>query len=182
MTDMTMIVRDVNDIALRTPSIAPGILVKALLDESNSRSMRAGLMSWAPGTRSQTQPHYHSVEELQVVLQGHATLKDCNGKPYPLRPGTIFLCPPGIEGGHTIENTSDFPMTLLFIYPRQDFETVKYEPASVTKHQNRIVMQNIEDVKLEPQTCPNVRTKRICHKGNAENLLAGIMWWDRAAD
>ncbi len=178
MTEMTVIVGDVNEIPLRMPPLSPGILVKSLLDDTNSRSMRAGLMSWAPGTKSQTQPHYHSVEELQLVVHGHATLTDCNGERYPLRPGTMFLCPPGVEGVHAIENTSDFPMTLLFLYPHQDFETVKYDPASGGKHLNRIIMRNIDDIGLEPQRFPKVRTKSICDKRNAQNLRAGIMWWE----
>ena len=177
MTEMTMIIRDVNDIPVRTAPNTPGIFVKPLVDESNSKSMRAGLMSWAPGTKSQTQPHYHSVEEFQLVLHGHATLEDCNGDKYALKPGAMFLCPPGVEGAHGIESTSDFPMTLLFIYPRQDYETVKYA-ASGEKHRSTMVIQNIEDIKLQPQRFPGVRTKRICEKGNAEHLLAGIMWWD----
>jgi quercetin dioxygenase-like cupin family protein len=177
MTEMTMIIRNVNDIPLRTPPIAPGILVKALVDESNSKLMRVGLMSWAPGTKSQTQPHYHSVEELQFVVSGHATLRDCNGEKYPLKPGTVFLCPPGVEGVHQIENTSDFPMTLLFIYPRQDYETIKYDISSGKKLKSSIFIRDIEDFKVEPQKSPDVRTKRIGNEKNADYLTAGIMWW-----
>jgi quercetin dioxygenase-like cupin family protein len=179
MTEMAMIIRDVKDIAVTTPPTAPGIFTKVLADESNSRSMRVGLMSWAPGTRSQTQPHYHSVEELQLVLHGHATLEDSNGDKYALRPGTMFLCPPGIEGTHGIENTSDFPMTLLFIYPRQVYETVKCQaPVSGRRLQNKIALRHIEDVTLQPQTqrFPNASFKMICGKGDAANLSAGIMW------
>ena len=177
MTEMTMIIRDVDEIPLRSPFNTPCILVKPLVDETNSRSMRAGLMSWGPGSKSQTQPHYHSVEEFQFVLHGHSTLEDCNGEKHPLRPGTMFLCPPGVEGAHGIENTSDFPMTLLFIYPRQDYETVKYTPSG-NKYRPSIVFQNIEHIQLQPERAPGVRTKRVCEKGNAEHLLAGIMWWD----
>ena len=149
MTEMTIIIKDVNDIPAITSTTGPGILVKLLLNEANSKSMRAGLMSFGPGTKSQSQPHYHSVEELQLVINGHATLEDCNGDKYPLKPGTIFLCPPGIEGVHGIENTSDFPMTLLFIYPSQDYQTVKYDaPISGTRRQNKIFIRNIEDFKL----------------------------------
>ena len=177
MTEMTMIIKDINDIPIKTPPNTPGIFVKALLDESNSKSMRAGLMSWAPGTKSQTQPHYHSVEEFQLVLDGHATLEDCNGMKHPLKPGTMFLCPPGAGGAHGIENASDFPMTLLFIYPRQDYETVKFD-TSGKKQRSTMLIRDIADVGLQPQTSPGVRTKRVCEKGTAENLLVGIMWWD----
>ncbi len=172
-----MIIKDVADIPVREPPLSPGIIVKVLADETNSRSMRAGIMSWSPHTKSQTQPHYHSVEELQIVLHGHATLVDCNGKKHALRPGSIFLCPPGKAGAHAIENTGDFPMTLLFAYPRQQYETVKYERASGETHRNKIVLQNIEDIRAEAPKVPEVRTKLICKPGNAASLYAGIMWW-----
>ncbi len=177
MSRMTMIIKDVADIPVRTPPLSPGIIVKVLADESNSKSFRAGIMSWSPKTKSQTQPHYHSVEELQIVLHGHATLEDCNGKKHVLRPGSIFLCPPGKGGAHAIENTSDFPMTLLFVYPSQVYETVKYERSPNERHRNKIVMQNIEDIKPQPPRAPDVRTKLICDKSNADSLYAGIMWW-----
>jgi len=118
------------------------------------------------------------VEELQLVLQGHATLTDCNGDKYALNPGTMFLCPPGVEGVHAIENTSDFPMTLLFIYPRQDYDTGKYAAADGRRHRSKILLRSIEDIALEPQRSPKVRTKRLCDERNAEHLVAGIMWWD----
>jgi quercetin dioxygenase-like cupin family protein len=172
-----MFIRDINDMPLRSPPI-PGIPVKALADENNSKSMRVGIMSWGPGTKSQTQPHYHSVEELQVVLSGHATLHDCNGQKHSLKPGTVFLCPPGIEGLHQIENTSDFAMTLLFVYPRLDFETVKGEIPANKKMKSSIFIRELEDFPVEPQKSPDVRTKMICDKRNAANLTAGIMWWN----
>jgi quercetin dioxygenase-like cupin family protein len=172
----SMIIRDINDLPLRMPPTAPGIHVKTLLDESNSKSMRAGIMSWGPGTKSPTQPHYHNVEELQVVLGGHATLWDCNNEPHPLKPGTVFLTPPGIEGTHGIENTSLFPMTLLFVYPTQDFTTDKYDITSGRKLKSSIFIKELEDFKLEPQKSPDIMMKMICNSSNAERFTAGIMW------
>ncbi|MFC2020593.1 cupin domain-containing protein [Chloroflexota bacterium] len=178
MTDMTMFIKDINDIPVTMPPASPGIFTKPLVDEHNSKSMRVGLMSWGPRTQSQTQPHYHSVEEFQLVISGHAILKDCNGEKHALKPGTMFICPPGVEGTHEIENTSDFPMTLLFIYPSQDFETVKYDLASGKKHENKIIIRNIEDIKIQPQIVPDVRKKIVCDESSADHLLVGIMWWD----
>lgn len=177
MKKVTMVIKNVNDIPAKTNPVAPGIFVKFLLDESNSRSMKAGIMAYSPGTRSPTQPHYHSAEELQIVLHGHASLEDCNGKKHPLRPGSIFLCPPGKGGAHGIENTSDFPMTLFFIYPCQDYETVKYDRAPGERHRNKIIIRNIEEIKPEPPRFPDVSAKMLCSKGNADSLYAGIMWW-----
>ena len=178
MPKMTMVIKDVADIPVRTPPTSPGIITKVLLDETISKSMRAGIMSWAPGTKSQTQPHYHSVEELQIVLHGHAALEDCNGKKHALGPGSMFLCPPGKCGAHAIENTGDFPMTLFFVYPRQVFETVKYERALGERHRNKIILQDVKDVKpLTPEQFPLVSVKIICNKENADSLYAGIMWW-----
>jgi quercetin dioxygenase-like cupin family protein len=176
MTKMTMLIKDVNDIPAKTFEAAPGILFKFLLDKSNSKSMKAGLMSLGP--KVQDQPHYHSVEEMILVLRGQAILIDCNGKKYPLKPGSIFVCPPGIGGAHGVENTSDFPTTMLFIYPCQDHETMKYESASGKKHRSEIVVKNIEDIKLDSHSFPDVRIKIICDGSSASNLFAGIMWWN----
>jgi quercetin dioxygenase-like cupin family protein len=177
MTEMAMFIQDVNDLPLKFPPTSPGIMTKTLLDEGNSKAMRAGLMSWPPGARSQTQPHLHSVEELQIVVNGHAVLHDCNDELHPLKPGTIFLCPPGPEGVHAIENNSNFPMTLLFIYPTQDFETEKYDVTTGKKLKSSIFIRELEDFPIE-QRAPGVRTKRIADNKNAKLLTAGIMWWD----
>jgi uncharacterized cupin superfamily protein len=171
----SIIIRDVNDMPLRSPPI-PGIPVKNLLDESNSRFMRVGLMSWPPGAKSPTQPHLHSVEELQIVLNGHATLADCNGDMHPLRPGTMFLCPPGPQGVHAIHNTSDLAMTLLFIYPRPDFETQKYEVGKGKRLESSILLRNFEDIKVDPPVDPKLSTKRLCGTGNSDYTDATITW------
>ena len=177
MTRMTMLIKDLSDIPAVAPPISPGIAMKVLSDRSNSTSMRAGIMSWGPGTKSQTQLHYHSAEELQIVLHGYATLEDCNGRKHALRPGSIFLCPPGKGGAHGIENTSDFPMTLFFVYPCQDYETVKYDRSPGERHRSTMIIQNIEDIKPEPPRFPGVSAKILCNKSNADSLYAGIMWW-----
>ena len=111
------------------------------------------------------------------MLQEHATLTDSGGENHAFRPGTMFLCPPGVEGLHAFENTSDFPMTLLFIYPTQDYETVRL-PFAWRKTPQQIVLRNIEEIALEPQRSPHVRTKRLCDSKNAEHLISGVMWWD----
>jgi quercetin dioxygenase-like cupin family protein len=175
-----IIIGDVNDMPLRNPPI-PGIPVKNLLDESNSKSMRAGLMSWPPGAKSPTQPHLHSVEELQLVVNGHATLTDCNGDRRPLRPGTMFLCPPGPAGVHAIHNSSDLAMTLLFIYPQPSFETQKFEVGRGERLQSTILLQDIESIKADPVVDPKVRTKRLCGTGNSEYSDATITWCEPGA-
>jgi quercetin dioxygenase-like cupin family protein len=176
-----IIIRDINDLPLRTPPI-PGIPVKTLLDESNSRSMRAGMMSWSPGAKSATQPHQHSVEEFQLVLSGNAALIDRNGDAHRLRPGTMFLCPPGPDGIHAVHNSSDFAMTLLFVYPRQDFETTKSEVGQVKTFRSTILMREIEDIKAGATTVPGIRRKRLCGPGSSDLVVADVAWYEPGAN
>jgi uncharacterized cupin superfamily protein len=178
MVKSTIVLKDVKDIPVISPPNSSGIYIKTLLNNTNSKSMRAGIMAFGPGAKSPTQPHYHSVEELQMILHGHGTLTDCSGTQYPLKPGTMILCPPGMEGGHEIANTSDFPLEMLFIYPRQEIKTEKFVPGPDNKCQSKIVMRDLEDLPAEPHRDPNVMVKLLCHGGNAQHLLAGIAWCD----
>jgi len=50
------------------------------------------------------------------VLSGTGTLEDAKGKKTELRPEMGFYCPKGPEGAHTITNTSDYQMNILFIH------------------------------------------------------------------
>jgi quercetin dioxygenase-like cupin family protein len=176
----SIFISDVNDLPLRTPPI-PGIPVKVLLGASNCRTMQAGLMSWSPGAKSQTQPHYHSVEEFQLVVAGHATLNDCNGDKHPLRPGTMFLCPAGEDGVHGVHNTSDLAMTLLFLYPQQDFETVKMDAVPGKRLKSTILMRETEDIKAEAAVTQGTRKKRLCGPSDSVYVSAEIAWCDPGA-
>ena len=120
-----MIVRDLEDIPLREP-VGSHASTKILVDEHNAEHLRVGYMWWQPGSKGGM--HYHDVEELQLILYGNGRLTDCDGSQYPLHAGTMFLCPPGEGGAHQIENTSQFSMCLLFVYPAQDFRTEQYQP------------------------------------------------------
>jgi quercetin dioxygenase-like cupin family protein len=120
MTNSTMIVKDLEDIPLREP-VGTHASTKILVDEQNAEHLRVGYMWWQPGSKGDL--HYHDVEELQLILYGNGRLTDCDGNQYPLRAGTMFHCPPGKGGAHQIENTSRFPMCLLFIYPKQTFHS-----------------------------------------------------------
>jgi len=124
MTKSTMIVRDLVDIPNETERVNASM--KLLVDKRNAENLRVGYMWWKPG--SKVDMHYHDVEELQLILYGNGRLTDCEGKRHPLRAGTMFHCPPGESGAHQIENTSQFPLCLLFIYPRQTFLSISLKP------------------------------------------------------
>jgi uncharacterized cupin superfamily protein len=60
--------------------------------------------------------HHHNFEEFQYVLSGFGTLEDANGNITELHPELGFYCPKGPEGAHTITNTSDYQLNILFIH------------------------------------------------------------------
>jgi len=90
--------------------------VKMLCDETTpTKSLVFGFLSIDPGAKLPL--HYHDVEEGQYVLFGYGVLHDYEGKKRPVRPGVILYAPAGIEGAHSIENTGDIPLGVLFAYP-----------------------------------------------------------------
>ena len=119
-----MVVTELKDAKLN--QVSPGIRVKMLCGMNKETDfLLSGFMQWNPGEKSPR--HYHpNCEELQYVIYGDGILRDCEGKEYPLRAGTIFYCPKGIEGAHQIDNSkSDTPLALIWIYPSNDREIVK---------------------------------------------------------
>jgi uncharacterized cupin superfamily protein len=125
-----MIVQELKDIPSRQSSstLTPssGIRVKILCgDHIPTESLLVGFMQWDPGKKSTR--HYHpNCEEIQYILYGDGILRDCEDNEYPLRAGTFFYCPKGIEGTHQIDNSkSDTPLALIFGYPSNNRETIK---------------------------------------------------------
>jgi quercetin dioxygenase-like cupin family protein len=125
MPKSTVVVQNLEEIPLRDPP-RDYARIKMLCDPRNAEHLLVGYMWWKPLSKGGM--HYHDVEELQLILYGNGRLTDCDGNQYPLRAGTMFLCPPGEGGAHQIENPSQFPMCLLFVYPTQDFQTEQCQP------------------------------------------------------
>jgi len=94
-----------------------GLTLKTLCGESTSietENLVIGYLFLEPG--AQIESHHHTHEEFQYVLSGAGTLEDANGNITELHPEMGFYCPKGPEGAHTITNTSDYQMNILFIH------------------------------------------------------------------
>ncbi|HUF82565.1 MAG TPA: cupin domain-containing protein [Burkholderiales bacterium] len=63
--------------------------------------VRLGRATYKPGTYEQL--HWHPIEACYYVISGHATVRDINGKEYPVSAGSIIYAPPGIAGAHEWE-------------------------------------------------------------------------------
>ena len=63
--------------------------------------VRLGRASYKPGTYEQL--HWHPIEATYYVISGHATVRDINGKEYPVEAGSIIYAPAGIAGAHEWE-------------------------------------------------------------------------------
>lgn len=94
-----------------------GLTLKALCGENTSiatENLVIGYLFLEPG--AQIENHHHDYEEFQYVLSGVGTLEDTNGNITELHPEMGFYCPKGPEGAHTITNTSDYQLNILFIH------------------------------------------------------------------
>ncbi len=94
-----------------------GLTLKALCGATTSiatENLVIGYLFLEPG--AQIESHHHDYEEFQYVLSGVGTLEDANGNITELHPELGFYCPKGPEGAHTITNTSDYQMNILFIH------------------------------------------------------------------
>jgi mannose-6-phosphate isomerase-like protein (cupin superfamily) len=63
--------------------------------------VRIGRATYKPGTYEQL--HWHPIEACYYVISGHATVRDINGKEYPVEAGSIIYAPAGIAGAHEWE-------------------------------------------------------------------------------
>jgi len=63
--------------------------------------VRIGRASYEKGTTEQL--HWHPIEACYYVISGHATVRDVNGKSYPVSAGSIIYAPAGIAGAHEWE-------------------------------------------------------------------------------
>ena len=63
--------------------------------------VRLGRASYVPGTYEQL--HWHPIEACYYVISGHATVRDINGKEFPVSAGSIIYGPAGIAGAHEWE-------------------------------------------------------------------------------
>jgi len=63
--------------------------------------VRIGRATYKPGTYEQL--HWHPIEACYYVIAGHATVRDLNGKEFPVSAGSIIYAPAGIAGAHEWE-------------------------------------------------------------------------------
>lgn len=63
--------------------------------------VRVGLATYEAGTIEQL--HWHPIEAFYYIISGHATVRDIEGREYPVGPGTAIYAPPGIAGAHEWE-------------------------------------------------------------------------------
>ncbi len=94
-----------------------GLTLKALCGENTplaTENLVIGYLFLEPGAKIES--HHHDYEEFQYVLSGAGTLEDAKGNKTELHPEMGFYCPKGPDGAHTITNTSDYQLNILFIH------------------------------------------------------------------
>lgn len=85
------------------PGPAEGQTYQRLIgtDERPTDRVRLGRATYRPGTLEQL--HWHPVEALYYVISGEATLRDVEGREYPVGPGSFVYAPAGLAGAHEWE-------------------------------------------------------------------------------
>ena len=63
--------------------------------------VRIGLATYEAGSYEQL--HWHPIEAYYFVISGHATVRDIEGREYPVGPGCSIYAPAGIAGAHEWE-------------------------------------------------------------------------------
>jgi quercetin dioxygenase-like cupin family protein len=63
--------------------------------------VRIGLATYEAGSYEQL--HWHPIEAYYFVIAGYATVRDIEGREYPVGPGCSIYAPPGIAGAHEWE-------------------------------------------------------------------------------
>ncbi len=104
-----------------------GVRGVTLFDENTpTKNLFSGIFILEPGGK--LDPHYHDLEEMQHVIQGHGIVCDSENKEHHVSPGTTFYCPPGSKGSHGIRNIGDIPFICLYVYSSPGGKRVSSTP------------------------------------------------------
>jgi quercetin dioxygenase-like cupin family protein len=93
-------------------------------DEVGSKTT-LGCSSFAP--RTATAMLSHATEELAFVTSGQGELHLEDGTAIPCAAGQALFIPPG--RWHTVVNTSDDPLTMVFVFPHPTYPPTERRPA-----------------------------------------------------
>ena len=85
-----------------------------------------GFSSFAPHTA--TAMLSHQTEELAYVVSGQGELR-MDDEVVPYGPGSALYVPAGVW--HAVVNTSDEPVTMVFVFPHPDYPPTERREASV---------------------------------------------------
>lgn len=85
--------------------VGPGKAIEA-------ETMSFGIADFPPNAHAPAHDH-SAAEEVIYVLSGRGEIY-FNGKPEPVRPGTVAYVPKGIE--HSVNNQSDEVMRIVYVF------------------------------------------------------------------
>lgn len=83
--------------------VTRGQTIKRIVGHATEPSdrVRIGLATYEAGSYEQL--HWHPIEAYYFVIAGHATVRDIEGREFPVGPGCSIYAPPGIAGAHEWE-------------------------------------------------------------------------------
>jgi mannose-6-phosphate isomerase-like protein (cupin superfamily) len=93
-------------------------------DRTPTDSLTLGVAELEPGEAKDFRPHRHAQAEVYYILSGEGTVT-VSGTEYPVRPGTTVFVPGNAV--HGALNTGSDLLRLLYVFPADSFDQIKYE-------------------------------------------------------
>lgn len=106
------------------PELWDGIRGRRLVREEG-RPLSGAVWELPPGSRGVDYHFHHGTEEMLVVLRGNATLRTPDGE-RELTEGTVVHFSPGLEGAHTVMNSTDEPVRYVMVAAHASPDIVEY--------------------------------------------------------
>jgi quercetin dioxygenase-like cupin family protein len=106
----------------RHPRVRWRTLVSA--DRTPTGSLTLGVAELPPGGSAEFRLHRHEQPEVYYVVEGEGVVT-ISGVEHPVRPGSAVFIPGDAE--HGAVNTGDGTLRLVYVFPADSFDEVRYE-------------------------------------------------------
>lgn len=93
-------------------------------DRTPTDSLTLGVAELAPGERDALSCHRHAQAEVYYVLSGEGVVT-IDDRQHSISPGSAVFIPGNAK--HSVRNTSDETLRILYAFAVDSFERVKYE-------------------------------------------------------
>ena len=93
-------------------------------DRTPTDSLTMGVAEMEPGAIEEFRPHRHEQPEIYYILSGEGIVR-ISGEDHPVRPGMAIFIPGNAL--HGALNTGSELLRLLYVFPADSFDQIRYE-------------------------------------------------------